>query len=501
LAISAQQDSNGWWYVSGVAADNLQGDWYPLGRIADRVEVDDGVHYWGVDMSNPSRATLRLFFDTNRQRNDLGYIQFAELSAFGWPIPPRLVPGLASRRWYFTDKPTSLDDGGGSESGMIDANPGASDWGPRAIFLDFFEPVVAAALQDLTAEVPFYAFTGSATRALNSNFRIANGAMNVNLQNLTYETFGSHPLPNGSIRLAKPPFQRAALAPSLTLRLNPFFPTAQALTNAFLLEDAVWVDIPNTNTQTNEGLTDYDFALAAYRRTNWPVNEIVDVHAVGPYLLLTRNARSQSGDIAPLTGVFRIQRGNPASRVYAWFTGEETLADLEHEATIEAVENIGAWLRANNIGSGKEPDASSAPKGRVARGWSAPPHEIVTWSSDAWLKLELYSMLFDRERAVAYKPMKNTPGRIFPNTKLTQLSGLRTTFGWRFDRVTERMRLELTESRPERISGDEFLFDAALRKYKEAIDNPPQEQDADFSVFDLGGSPWFNSVPPRSANG
>src|ERR1044071_1893190 len=91
---------NDWTYVRGVVDANTV---HPLGPTSNAFSLTDrrGTHYGAVYQPKPSTTLLRLYFDPKGGfSDDLGYVQFCQLTSFGRPIPPDVIPALKSRRFY-----------------------------------------------------------------------------------------------------------------------------------------------------------------------------------------------------------------------------------------------------------------------------------------------------------------------------------------------------------------------------------------------------------------
>jgi hypothetical protein len=489
LTINVQQDPNGWWYVSGVASGNDQNGndlsqrRYPLGQQSRNKVTAQGVHHWGLDTSSPTRPTVRLYFDPKKDLpGDLGYVQFGEVtSAFGEPIPPDLLPGLAAPY-----EPVTEQEEEKSSFLSFSSSSSSSERRERRIFLDFLGPALASTLVgDSYRKMPFYAYTNSLSRRLLPSY-----------QDWNLDNYGSHPLPNGSIRLANMKAVRTpAVAPSLRQTISPFFPTPEAIAAAFPDDAArhqiVNLDMPN----------DFRIAVDAYAKMKWPVRDLRDVQAVGPYLVFTMAEQGKA--FASVIVIFRIIRTSLGTEVLIWLTDRETFNELEHAATLATLDRVGRWLRKNGERSkwAWTPPPVLDARGRHPRGWGGleSPHEMVEWSDDLLLTLNLYSVLFQVFTGPAAATREGPKKRVIPKTNFYALSGVRTQLQWSFDRQTER--IVLTAGVPKFLKSDLSEFNEVLARYQSALaqyrsaPNAWKRYDPYMSMFSLGGAPFYDAAP------
>jgi hypothetical protein len=442
-------------------------------------------HHVGLYMPTPSTATLRVYFEDGRQEAgkgkdtlpDLGYIQFAALRWNGTAIPPDIVPGFASRRWYAPGGPATSSSSSSSFNIFAPIPPA-----PYTPFLEFMGPHDAnVRFRGSEFEAPFHAMNAAASNAIER-----------------WEDFGEQGMPCGAMRWGDDnPWANAingkkrATAASLRLSIRPFLPREQALAaycndkdNPPLIEVTVSISkLAGTTYETVMAL----LGEAEYGATG---ADVIDIQAIGGYLLITLNDDWGIVLIARISNPKRDSNQSNSSSSQpqwvvtfeVWECSEDEYSGLEQDAVYETIDSIGEWF--NNTMRRLPIDFSGVLAKAKGSGGLRRPHALV-WDSfgDPALQIDLHSIVYSRK--VTKKGQDSS-------VNTTALSGVTTTLEWRYERSTGQLRFGWNNPS---LCTDFGVFNGVLQQYKKSLDNPPQEDGVAASNFLLAGA-WADPAVP-----
>ena len=450
MALTQVTASNGWVYVKGVVTPDTPQPLGPVGRVFALADTSKlGTHHGALYTVTPSTGILRLFFDhAKKARNDIGYIQFCQLYSCGQAIPPGTIPALAGRRFYCSDD-------------------------TKGIYLEFMGPKDAnVRLKGGPCETPFYPLNATLLRQFT---RFAD-----------YEAFCWHPMPNGSIRRGDDLYLNPQTKPhstalpsqvaSLVLPISPFMLTEAAIA-AHCTTENVLID-ETLAASAVDGFPLFEVVKAALIEGDTdPAPVIKDVQAVGTFLVLTQDdGEDGAGGTTYVARRDLVPNDSTKRRIIVWEIDRDTFASLEHNATLDTLDRVAAFLTKAKV----RPDKFTVPA-RV-RGWSGlrPPPDVVYWNKGPLLQMKMLSVIFARAART---------GVIVP------CAGVASEVKWEYDVVAES--LELTAAQPVPVGTVDLAAIAkSLGLYKTTLDSPPSDDAFNLASFTVAGSPWFDGAKP-----
>jgi hypothetical protein len=444
--LSRAQDANGWMFVHGMTG---QGSFDPVGPAATSAKLasNGGDHYVGANLSSPSTAIFRTFFDgLPKSKWDIGYVVSIDALCFGERFDISRLPAFQRQARYVVKKR------------VLDF------MGPFDVRLRFGNPLPTDRVVDGPL-YPFNAFLGSA----NNNF---------------WNVFW-HPMPNGSLRRAKnsivpldtrPPWVQQnsvpALAASARAVVRPFMMLASDLSEICQTPFAAFAGL--VAAELVDGTSLFQAVQAIYvQQFGEKLPEIVDATAAGEYLILLTD------DYSAII-VLQQAKVNNAYPIQIWEVDHDSFERVQHRVANRTLLGLSA-VRGQRTSDPSENAVRM--QGRGSRPLEG-PDRLGFMTNRPTFSLDYKATLVEWKQPPRTRHVLESSA-IPHSTVAVRFDWVYDPFGESFDLVVNPPRLE--EAFPP--IGDFW------QRYQAGLVQPLEGESPDLTPFTLAGAPWLDSAP------
>ncbi|HEX8449990.1 MAG TPA: hypothetical protein VF652_10410 [Allosphingosinicella sp.] len=447
--LSAVTDDNGWMFVRGMTgADSFD----PVGPAAtsDKLTFKDGDHYVGANISTPSSAIFRTFFDGPDAPWDTGYVVTIDAYCFDEPFDISQLPAFQRQARYVVGKNRVLDF-----------------MGPFDTRIRFGNPLPTARVVDGPL-YPFNAFLGSPIDDFSTVFW--------------------HPMPNGSVRrrtgwiplpqdrpLSLPQTALPARAASARAVVRPFMMVASDLSEICKTEFAAFADLVPAVQVDGQSLFQTVQQIYA-EQLQEALPKIVDTTAAGEYLILLTD------DYSAII-VLRQPKVQGAYPIRIWEVDHDSFERVQHQVANRTLLGLGAQrnLQGQRFSDRNQPVIQM--QGRGSRPLEG-PDRLGMMTDRPTFSLDYQATL------VQWRQPPRT--RNEPDSSPIPHSTVAVRFDWVYDPFGESFDLVVNAPR---------LVDAIppirefWERYQDGMVRQAQGDSPDLTPFTLAGAPWLDDAP------